>query len=555
MDTNLKIALIHLNVRYGEVTANAKRLIALNREAAQTGHKIIVNTEMGLSGYSFDSAEEIRPHALAYFSNSLTELAEMAREFKAYICVGLALEDPDTGILTNSAVVFGPDGKPGRAAEPGKPVFCYHKINAEARWACPGDPCQDNVFSTPWGRVGVLICSDSYHGLLVRQTALKGADLILVPANWPPTGLDPREIWSIRARENGIYLAGCNRTGTDRTMDCSAAPSGLFSPEGPPVVCRTHPDSAIVSADIPLEQGKIKSARKQALALRRPGLYTPVYLDTRYATNDAKILTDWYGLNPPGAIAVTTYTAPAKDTASAVTCEMLDQEVKRQLQGPAGTDHPDFSLMIFPEVEGDDEKINRLADRLGGTLDNTRTALAFSRRTKEGLSEIILVASGQPPVFHSRDSRGTGPGPEGVSIVDAGPARIGICLPGDLCQPETGIAHAKLGCDLLVTSLGTLAEGDRVVMAGRCMDKLAVAGASTDTAFVCATPKGHARFAEALVRRKDPETGAILPAAILPAATTPGLPRAAMTLDTTELRKKIYQDRIDYHTLLAGLPA
>ena len=539
MDTNLKTALIHLNVRYGDVRANAERLIALNREAAQTGHKIIVNTEMGLSGYSFDSAEEIRPHALGYFSDSLTELAELARKFKAYICVGLALEAPDTGILTNSAVVFGPDGKPGGAAES---VCCYHKVNAEARWACPGDPCQDNVFSTPWGQVGVLICSDSYHGLLVRQTALKGADLILVPANWPPTRLGPREIWSIRARENGVYLAGCNRTGRDRTMDCTAAPSGLFSPEGLPVVCCTYPDSTIVSADIPLEQGKIKSGRKQALALRRPGLYTSIYLDTRYTTNDAKILTDWHGLNPPGAIAVTAFTAPAGEMASGVTCEMVDQEVKLQIQGPGGADDPNFSLMIFPEVEGDDEEINRLVDRLGRTLDSARTALGFSRRSGEGLSEIILFAPGQPPVFHRRDSWGTGPGPEGVTIVDTGPARIGICLPEDLRQPETGIAHAKLGCDLLITSLGPLAEGDRIVMAGRCMDKLAVAGAATDTAFVCATPKGHARFAEALVRRKDPETAAISLA----------MPRAAMTLDTTELRKKTYQDRIDYHTLLAG---
>lgn len=560
MTETLKIALIHFNVRYKDVPGNVERLLALNREAARGGNRIIVNTEMGLSGYSFASAEDIRPHALTLFSEPIRALSDMAREFKAYICLGLALEDPDTGILTNAALVLGPDGAP---------LLTYHKINAEARWACPGNPCQDNVFSTPWGKVGVVICADSYHGLLMRQTALKGADLILVCANWPQVGLDPREIWSMRARENGIYIAACNRTGVDLTMECHTAPSGLFSPDGTPVICRTHPDSTILDAEIPLHNGRIVSGRKEILARRTPSHYTPIYPDTRYATNDAQVLTDWHGLNPPGPVTVTAFTASPGSTGGKLTCEAVQHVLDRQIHSPGNADDPESALMVFPVIEGERVEIDRLLEWLEQELPNTGPALCLSRMTASGLQEIIFAGPGQYPrqhqrqqlIRHRRDTEGYGPGPKGLTIIDSGPLRLGLCLPEALLHPETGIAHAKLGCDLLVSAVDTVDPLDRLVMAGRCTDTLAVAVAGTDTAFICAPPKNHARFAEALVYRTspspeiDPEMAPkIDPTTASGSGKKPdrGTRRAKMILNTGDIRKRIHQNRIDYHTLLAG---
>ena len=544
MTHTLNIALIHLNVRHKDVEGNVKRLLELNRKAARDGHKIIVNTEMGLSGYSFSSADDIRPHALNNVSKPVEALCDLAREFKVFICLGLALEDPDTGILSNGALVMGPEGT----------LLCrYHKINAEARWACPGDPCQNNLFSTPWGKVGVLICADSYHGLLARQTALKGADLILVSANWPPTGrLDPREIWSIRARENGIYLAACNRTGIDLTMDCKDAPSGVFSPDGTPLICHTHPSSMVMSAKIPLDQGKIPSQRKKALASRSPGQYAPIYLDSRYTTNDPARLTDWHGLNPPGILWVTAFTAPSlsADKRGAFDCETVGHAVNLQRQTLNGSDTPEFTLMVFPQIDGDGSRINTLLDLLAPNLSQNNLALCLSRLTRSGSREIILAAPGHGLIRHRQDGDGYGPGPRGTTIVDTGPVRMGICLPRDLHHPETGVAHAKLGCDLLVSSMDTVETGERIVMAGRSMDKVAVAVAGTECAFVCAPPKGHDRFAEVLVQRPALTADSVSgPTSGAEPDTWPH--QAEMSLDAGELRKRIFQDRIDFQTLLA----
>jgi predicted amidohydrolase len=83
----------------------------------------------------------------------------------------------------------------------------HRKFIAERAWATAGTTLANSIFDTPWGRVGLLICSDTYYGILPRAMAARGVNLLLVPANWPPGNLDPREVWSARARENHItYL-------------------------------------------------------------------------------------------------------------------------------------------------------------------------------------------------------------------------------------------------------------------------------------------------------------------------------------------------------------
>ncbi|MBW2087626.1 MAG: hypothetical protein JRI37_01330 [Deltaproteobacteria bacterium] len=62
MEEYLTVALVHLNVRYKHVVENRRTLLQLNKEAAQKGADIILNTELALSGYSFRSREEVSPY-------------------------------------------------------------------------------------------------------------------------------------------------------------------------------------------------------------------------------------------------------------------------------------------------------------------------------------------------------------------------------------------------------------------------------------------------------------------------------------------------------------
>ena len=252
----LKIGLIHLNVQYKEPEENRAALVELNRRAAEHGARIIVNTEMGVSGYSFTGRGDVLPFAESLSGPTISALAPIARKHAAYIIAGMPEKDEATGILYNSAVVIGPEGE----------VVCgYRKVNGEARWARPGSEYQNPVFETPWGRVGVLICSDTYYGLMPRALALQGADLLVVPSNWPPSGMDPVNLWRLRAMENGYAAAVCNRTGQDRLMDCAEAQSCVIDNTGKALLAESSPDSAVFTADLPLLENGRLPLRAQAI--------------------------------------------------------------------------------------------------------------------------------------------------------------------------------------------------------------------------------------------------------------------------------------------------
>ena len=133
------------------------------------------------------------PCAVTQSSPEVASFSKLAREQRVWICLGYAEEDPADGVFYNSALLLDSDGKPSARRR---------KVTAEPRWSCPGQPAQDDVCDTPWGRLGLLICSETYYGLLPRIQALKGVDLLLVPANWPRGGLDPKELWRARSMEN-----------------------------------------------------------------------------------------------------------------------------------------------------------------------------------------------------------------------------------------------------------------------------------------------------------------------------------------------------------------
>jgi len=140
MEDYLKIALIHADVRYGDLQFNRRQILEYNRQAAEQGSRIIINTEMGVTGYSFQSREDISGLVITDHDEMIGQLMQIAGKCGAYICFGFAEEDSDSSLYYNTALVIGPVGRI---------ILKYRKINAEARWACPGDPLQNNVFDTP----------------------------------------------------------------------------------------------------------------------------------------------------------------------------------------------------------------------------------------------------------------------------------------------------------------------------------------------------------------------------------------------------------------------
>lgn len=139
------------------------------------------------------SPEQDRSAAAIFRSRSramATDYAEifssLARDYGATIVAGsIVLENPSIengeitprdGALYNVSAVFAPDGSVAPQL-----VFKRHPIPSEATFTAAGDAPMP-VFDTPAGKLGVLICADSWHPELYSELSSAGVDAIAVPA-------------------------------------------------------------------------------------------------------------------------------------------------------------------------------------------------------------------------------------------------------------------------------------------------------------------------------------------------------------------------------------
>lgn len=504
MNRSMRIALVHLEVHYKKPELNRSSLFRLNREAALKGADIILNTELSTTGYSFNSREDISEFVETDGGLTVAGLADIAREHSKYIGIGLAERDDDTGIYYNSAIVIGPNGDP---------VCRYRKVNAEMRWACPGDGRQENTFDTPWGRIGILICSDTYYGLFARSMALKGVDLLWVPANWPPGGIAPQDVWRARVLENGFFLAACNRTGQDRIMDCRDAVSCVYDPLGRELLSGSSGESKVLLADLPLDaHGKLQGVLQRAkLRDRTPGLYSPIYLDFRLVDD----LTEHYGLPEP---------APMK--VHCVVPEMGHLELdslERTIRDLAG-EGP--ALVVLPPLPiAVRTALHSLAKRNDVALCTTFLGDANER------TPAMLTADGEVAAnsadMHGRHDRFPFP------VMHFGPAKIAMASFDCLAHPELAVVFSKLGCDLAVLSEENMRDEERLLCGVKTVEGIAVALCASNGGLIAMVPRGHEPWEERSIQ---------------------GTGTCSYEIDIARTRKKRFQDRLDFELLLKNRP-
>lgn len=123
----------------------------------------------------------------------------LAREYSVSIVAGsIIAENPRVedgrivagrGPLYNASVLFHPDGA---AAE--DIVLKAHPIPSETPFTTPAPADRIPTFATPVGRLGVLICADSWHPDAYEALKKRGAEIVAAPAFLQPDGAW-REPW------------------------------------------------------------------------------------------------------------------------------------------------------------------------------------------------------------------------------------------------------------------------------------------------------------------------------------------------------------------------
>jgi predicted amidohydrolase len=254
----------------GDLDANRALALAAIREAIDAGAEVIVLPELITSGYMFTSPQEAAAASIPADHELLHEwVAEAARG--GAVIVGGFSELGDDGLVYNSSAIV--DGTGIRAI--------YRKLHLwdgeKAVWE-PGSELPP-VVDTAVGKIATVICYDLEFPELTRSLALRGAQLIAVPTNWPalptPGGERPAEvvIAMAAARVNRMAIAVADRAGVERGQDWTSGAS-IIGADGWVKAESDHAVGPIVAdVDLTFALDKQLTPNAHALLDRRPELY------------------------------------------------------------------------------------------------------------------------------------------------------------------------------------------------------------------------------------------------------------------------------------------
>jgi predicted amidohydrolase len=199
-----RIAVVQTDPGLGSIKKNLDRMEALIRS---TTADLLVFPECAVTGYGFSTKDDAWNVAETIPGPSSERIAVVAKERGSYVVYG-CLERCENALF-NTAVLMGPEGLVG----------IYRKMHlpfmGADRFATPGD-LGFPVFETPIGRLGLLICFDLSFPEAARSLKLGGAQILVVPTNWPaPAEVSCLMSPTVRAHENHLFVVTANRVGEE----------------------------------------------------------------------------------------------------------------------------------------------------------------------------------------------------------------------------------------------------------------------------------------------------------------------------------------------------
>jgi predicted amidohydrolase len=239
--------------RWGK-EANFRKLERFAHEAAGRGANVIVTPESFLDGYvandkanrPFASPEKYFGVGEAIDGPLLERVRRLAGELKVWLAAGFAERRGDR--MYNSVALFSPAGAL---------ALRYSKTHTANDEPYNTKGTKFPVTETPLGRWGTLICMDRQLPETSRILAVKGAQLILIPA-WGSYNETNDIMMRTRAYENGVWLAFVH---PNRCL--------IVDPRGNIAAQNIGEGEQIVTARVQLSGGPERSP----IRFRRPEIY------------------------------------------------------------------------------------------------------------------------------------------------------------------------------------------------------------------------------------------------------------------------------------------
>lgn len=255
----INLTLIQMNVKLGKPQKNLNHWQKL-LDAGNTDPDIILLPELWSSGYDYEHFTRLA----ATTPFMLEQMARTAQNRSSHI--GGSLIEAGKDCFYNTFFMINPDGRQ---------IAAYRKIHLfslmeEEKYFAPGqNPSLIKIYGLT---VGLMTCYDIRFPELSRSLTLKGAELLLICAQWPkPRVTHWQTLLKARAIENQCYVAACNRIGKGNENQYPGH-SVIYDPWGEPALTAPQRQGAFSTT---IDLAKIKQIRTTITCLkdRRPETY------------------------------------------------------------------------------------------------------------------------------------------------------------------------------------------------------------------------------------------------------------------------------------------
>jgi predicted amidohydrolase len=196
----VKVAGIVLKWIRQNKAGNMRRVEPLIRQAAAAGAQVVSTTECFLDGYAIaDKSIPLRQYRelgeRIPDGPYCRKLAALADELNIHLIAGML--EADSELRYNTAVILGPDGKL---------IGKYHKQKLLHEFARNAAGKDSPVFVTPFGKVGLMICSDRTDPRITERFCSAGARFVVCPSGGMFGPLENDPIVQARSRENEVTI-------------------------------------------------------------------------------------------------------------------------------------------------------------------------------------------------------------------------------------------------------------------------------------------------------------------------------------------------------------
>ncbi|GEP54644.1 hypothetical protein RSO01_18100 [Reyranella soli] len=277
----VKVAAVGFVPAWGDLDGNIARLAQAVEKVSQDNVDYAVFPETSVSGYLFSGPRQIAPFLDTIPGRTTAALLPILARTGLHVSVGIAERDAATGLAYNTAVLMGPRGIIGKYRKNG--------LNPQDQKVFAPGTTGVEVFDTPLGRIGLLICYDDTYWQYARLAALRGAQIIgwhsvsdRVMPGTPPgeaTG-NHSTVANVQymSAQNGVWVVGATRSGIETNPITGGklyynGGSSIWSPRGvklvqaPVVPPETLPPglAGIYSTTIVPAEGGLRPPGRQVL--------------------------------------------------------------------------------------------------------------------------------------------------------------------------------------------------------------------------------------------------------------------------------------------------